>query len=139
MTKIRDIIKRHIRHHLEKLTGKIPKNAPMRSVHWESTEREFRAVNKLCPCGSDDDLNVHHIFPFHLYPQFELEWWNLITLCRKHHYEFGHNEDWKAFNPFVVDDMKAQALRIQKRFYRRQRILAPYIEKTKQRKTGKPA
>ena len=48
---------------------------------------------------------MHHIHPFHLHPEMELEPWNLITLCEKRghdcHFVFGHFHNWRAFNPIV--------------------------------------
>lgn len=38
-------------------------------------------------CGKrGGGLHIHHIYPFHLYPQFNHEVWNGLTLCKKCHY-----------------------------------------------------
>jgi hypothetical protein len=54
---------------------------------------------------------VHHIAPFHLEPDLELEESNLITLCEKPghdcHFVFGHFHDWYDFNPSVREDVAA--------------------------------
>jgi hypothetical protein len=51
---------------------------------------------------------VHHIRPFHLHPELELEQDNLITLCEKRahdcHFQVGHFMNWSWFNPDVRVD-----------------------------------
>lgn len=53
-------------------------------------------------------LNVHHIRPFHLYPELELVEDNFITLCENPgfncHFVIGHCMFWTAWNPTVVLD-----------------------------------
>jgi hypothetical protein len=50
------------------------------------------------------------VIPFHVRPDLELDEWNLITLCREHHFRIGHDPDgpwrpkkpsWSASNPLV--------------------------------------
>lgn len=73
-----------------------------RDGEWWPTRQLFVEKFNHCECcGTRDDLNVHHIFPVHVYPQLELEPYNLITLCRKHHFQIGHLNDWKKWNPYV--------------------------------------
>lgn len=82
-----------------------------RSPQWASVRRQFVESHPVCEaCGSAETLNVHHVQPFHLHPELELEPSNLITLCREHHFRIGHDPDgpwkpqkptWKAFNPQV--------------------------------------
>lgn len=86
----------------EKLAGK---PYAVRSAKWRKVRADFLVLFPSCTaCGTKTNLNVHHIRPFHLYPELELEPANLITLCEQHncHYLFGHFLDWKAFNPKVV-------------------------------------
>jgi 5-methylcytosine-specific restriction endonuclease McrA len=60
-------------------------------------------------------LQVHHVRPFHLHPQLELDPHNLITLCqargRNHHLLLGHLDQWESYNEHVRDDAR--------RFYRK--------------------
>lgn len=62
-------------------------------------------------CGGQEKLQVHHIRPFHLHPELELEQQNLITLCEKRghdcHFVMGHFHNWSLFNPTVVSDSTA--------------------------------
>lgn len=87
-----------------------------RSGRWPTVRKHFMEQHPVCEaCGSDQDLNVHHIKPFHEYPELELEQLNLITQCREHHFLIGHDPDgplgprppnWKESNPNVRADAK---------------------------------
>jgi hypothetical protein len=58
-------------------------------------------------CGSNKAIQVHHIHPFHLYPEMELDPDNLITLCMDEfdcHLALGHGDSFKCYNPNVVSD-----------------------------------
>jgi len=83
-----------------------------RSPEWPSVEREHRLREPACAaCGyKGDGIQVHHIKPFHLHPQLELDPNNLITLCqvdgREHHLLLGHLDDWESFNEHVRSDVK---------------------------------
>jgi len=89
-----------------------------RSGHWPTVRAAYLAEHPTCEaCGSADDLNVHHVAPFHLRPELELDPTNLITLCREHHFSIGHDPDgpgplrpnWKAANPNVRRDAAKMA------------------------------
>lgn len=85
-----------------------------RSGKWTTVRNRFVRDNPFCEaCGSDQDLNVHHVEPFHEHPELELDPSNLITLCREHHFRIGHDPDgpdgprkpnWKLSNPRVRHD-----------------------------------
>lgn len=55
-------------------------------------------------------IEVHHIRPFHLHPDLELDPANLVTLCEADkggancHLLFGHLGNFKSFNVEVVSD-----------------------------------
>lgn len=76
-----------------------------RSGKWAAVERAHLRRHPRCAvCGGKKALNVHHVEPYHLAPQKELNRRNLITLCRgplNCHLLFGHLGDYKAHNPFV--------------------------------------
>ncbi len=56
-----------------------------RASEWVYVRNEFVRRHPRCEaCGGSYNLNVHHIKPFHLYPELELDEDNLITLCRWH-------------------------------------------------------
>lgn len=77
-----------------------------RSPRWRSVRAEHIKNNPTCAaCGRKDGLEVHHIVPYHINPDLELEPSNLITLCGKYcHFIFGHYMDWKSWNENVVRD-----------------------------------
>ena len=80
----------------------------LRSSKWFEVRDLFVKSNPTCAaCGGNIKLQVHHMQPFHLHPELELDSTNLITLCEsgtKCHLEIGHLGNWKNFNPNVVQD-----------------------------------
>jgi 5-methylcytosine-specific restriction enzyme A len=81
-----------------------------RSSKWPALEKKFLNEHPTCAaCGSSKSLNVHHMKPFHLHPELELEPTNLITLCMDKttecHIKLGHGGDFKAYNPNVEKDV----------------------------------
>ena len=76
-----------------------------RSSKWPAARASFIKEHQECAaCGTREDLDVHHVVPFHVDPSLELEHGNLITLCRADHLIWGHFRDWKAYNPQVRED-----------------------------------
>jgi 5-methylcytosine-specific restriction protein A len=93
------------------VTGKAPLGSK-RSGKWNTVRKHFLEKNPECAaCGSKKNLNVHHVEPFHLKPELELEESNLITLCESDcggvicHLFFGHLGDYKEVNPDVRTDV----------------------------------
>ena len=83
-----------------------------RSPKWPTVRTAFLRQHPRCEaCGTRHDLNVHHVQPFHLYPDKELDPDNLITLCRPCHLKYGHACDdqghvnWSCENPHVREDV----------------------------------
>jgi hypothetical protein len=71
-------------------------------------------MNPSCEaCGSKKKLEVHHLIPFHLAPDLELDPSNLMTLCdgggkygmKSCHLFFGHGGAWQRFNPVCKMDI----------------------------------
>lgn len=81
-----------------------------RSSGWSKLEKEFIKLYPACAaCGTKKSLQVHHILPFHIYPELELDKGNLITLCRGSkdcHLNVGHGNNFRAWNPNVKEDSK---------------------------------
>lgn len=81
-----------------------------RSSRWDEVRDEFLETNGRCAaCGSTSRLQVHHIEPFHLHPELELDPKNLISLCMGEsecHLKIGHGGSFKRYNPGVVADAK---------------------------------
>lgn len=84
-----------------------------RSPHWPAVRAAHLRVQPACAySGATSHLEVHHILPFHLFPDLELDPDNLITLSEHSdvlggmncHLVIGHFGDWKNYNPGVVHD-----------------------------------
>lgn len=76
-----------------------------RSNRWPSVRNAWLKMNPTCAvCGNRYGNDVHHIKPYHLYPDEELAASNLVTLCPRDHFVFGHLCDWRAYNPDVLKD-----------------------------------
>lgn len=107
----------------EEVDGIVEYGAGERSGHWPTVMHHFRnnefydwRTKKSHPftdgidrsvcrcCGGAQDLNVHHIKPFHIDAALELDPNNLVTLCREHHFHIGHHDNWKNANPNVCAD-----------------------------------
>lgn len=82
-----------------------------RSGHWPKVRADHLDKEPVCAvCGSKLDLQVHHVEPFHLHPEKELDPDNLITLCgpggHNCHFVFGHLMNYKSWNVHVREDAK---------------------------------
>lgn len=91
-----------------------------RSSHWAKVRAEHLEREPACAvCGSTKGLQVHHVQPFHLHPEFELDPANLITLCgpEEHncHLLFGHLCSYQSWNPDVREDARMWAAKIKGR------------------------
>jgi 5-methylcytosine-specific restriction endonuclease McrA len=70
-----------------------------RAPGWDKLRASHLKFNPVCEiCGTRRSLEVHHSYPVHLFPELEMIPEFLITLCREHHYTFGHLCNWKNFN-----------------------------------------
>lgn len=80
-----------------------------RSPQWDNVRDEHVLNNPTCAaCGSIKRIQVHHIQPYHLYPELELEPTNLITLCmdvEECHLLLGHGDNFRMFNPDILSDI----------------------------------
>lgn len=84
-----------------------------RSSRWPKVRAEFIEQNPTCAaCGNGNrkQLEAHHIEPFHVNPERELDKSNLITLCESGpggmncHFCIGHSGvAWSAWNPTVIE------------------------------------
>lgn len=93
-----------------------------RSPHWPSVRNNWLKTYPACfCCMKKTKLNVHHIKPFHLYPDLELDENNLVTLCENEsmncHLVMGHLLDFKSWNPVVIEDCNSFRQKIKERLY----------------------
>jgi 5-methylcytosine-specific restriction endonuclease McrA len=80
-------------------------NTP-RDNRFTRAAKTWLADQTCAACGRSDHLEAHHVLPFHLYPQFEMDPRNWIALGRHPdhlncHLIVGHLGDYEAFNPLV--------------------------------------
>lgn len=95
------------------LTGK-PK--VKRSGSWPRVRREHLADFPACACcGSTKELEVHHVWPVHLFPMLELTKSNLLTLCDRCHLMVGHLYNWHSYNRHAKEDAATWLAKIQAR------------------------
>lgn len=92
--------------------GKAPLNKS-RSSKWPTVRKKHLERNPVCAvCGGTSKLEVHHINPFHSYPELELDSNNLITLCESKsfgvvcHLFVGHLGSYKKINLNCIEDAK---------------------------------
>jgi len=92
----------------DRITGKLPILARLRSPKWQTVRKHWLVNNSSCAaCGSITKLEVHHVRPYHSHPELELDATNLITLCEnvlKCHLKVGHMGNFKRENPNVRVD-----------------------------------
>lgn len=79
-----------------------------RSSKWPRVrDRHLAAFPRCSVCGKKENLRAHHIKPYHLFPELELDPENLLTTCEGEvvncHLLFGHLMDWRAWNPKVIE------------------------------------
>jgi hypothetical protein len=95
-----NIVKAVVREHAKRLT---------RSSKWPGVRKTAIENNPKCAaCGSTTLLQVHHMQPFHLKPELELDPKNLIVLCMSKnecHLLLGHSQrGFKWYNPYIMAD-----------------------------------
>ena len=94
----------------DRIQGKAKKGEE-RSDLWPIVRDEFLKSNPTCAvCGGTKKLQVHHIIPFNIAPDMELDTTNLITLCTAKkfgvncHLLIGHLGNFKRANVSVRAD-----------------------------------
>ena len=69
---------------------------------WRKARKQYIAYHQICAiCGCKKELEVHHVRPWHLYPELRYDPKNFITLCDPCHFRFGHGLNYKNWNPQV--------------------------------------
>lgn len=83
----------------------------VRSSQWPTLRDAHIKANPFCiVCGKTKGLEAHHIRPFHLHPELELDPTNLVTLCTQNqtincHLRFGHWGNFMTkYNPTIKED-----------------------------------
>ena len=89
-----------------------------RDPQWDAVRDRHVSQHPVCRCcGRRENLQVHHVKPYHLFPELELDPANLLTLCVggpvNCHYLAGHGgAGWHRYTP----DPIAACVRIQSLF-----------------------
>ena len=95
---------------LDRIQGKATKGQKRADGWLEFRDAYVRDNPKCLVCGATRKLQVHHIVPFHIAPDLELDPTNLITLCTRKKYGInchlliGHLGNYRKTNPNVVLD-----------------------------------
>jgi len=91
-----------------------------RSSKWRKVRAEHLKKYPSCAaCGDVDGLEVHHIEPFGINQDRELDPSNLITLCSKYcHFYIGHLMDYTSWNIDVIEDSKVYLNKVANRPYK---------------------
>ncbi len=83
-----------------------------RSPKWGALRNRFVKENPFCAgCGDIKDLTVHHIIPFHVRKDLELDECNLVSVCNDCHWNICHLRDWRMVNSHCLDDLLAYKIR----------------------------
>ncbi len=93
-----------------------------RSPLWPKARRAHLKKEPCCQvCGTKKDIAVHHLRPYHLWPELELDPTNYITLCNhvQHHLAFGHLGDFTSYNKDCRVDVAAWREKFSTRPYER--------------------
>ena len=103
----------------DRLTGKAPPGS-RRSPQWRRVRARHLQEHPRCAvCGGKKKLEVHHVIPFHLAPDLELDPENLMTLCEAKrfgincHQFVGHLGNYRRFNPTARPDAGYWRMRLQ--------------------------
>lgn len=80
-----------------------------RSSKWPKVRKAHLKLFPYCECCGKKKtmgMQVHHIEPFHVKPERELDPDNLLTLCDnpRCHLDKGHLGYWKSWNWNVIKD-----------------------------------
>lgn len=81
-----------------------------RSSGWPAKRKAWLKKYPRCAlCGGKEKITVHHIRPFHLHPELELDDTNFITLCEGKkvvncHLVFGHFGNFRTKYNAVVKE-----------------------------------
>lgn len=104
---------------IDKFQGKLP-DGSKRSDKWPALRKQFLHEFPRCSvCGTEKNVQAHHVKPFHDNPELELDYTNLIPLCegfgQGHHLLFGHLGSFRSYNENVLKDAEEWRFKISNR------------------------
>jgi len=82
-----------------------------RSGKWPAFRKQFLKGKSCAVCGGTKTLEAHHIIPFHVAPEKELDINNLLPLCEGQktilcHLIIGHGGDYSNITKTSIKDAK---------------------------------
>ena len=90
-----------------------------RASGWRPLRKAHLEAHPCCEmCGRRDNVVPHHKLPVHLFPQFELDPENLITLCENAincHLLAGHLGLYSSYNPNCEEDVELWHKKLEER------------------------
>lgn len=94
-----------------------------RSPQWPKVEAEHKRKENSCRCcGTRNNLQVHHIKPYHKFPELELEDSNLMTVCQNCHFVICHENNWGNWVVDVEDQVQIHRVRVDRQREQRNRV-----------------
>ena len=70
------------------------------SKHYQLKKMMYEKTGGVCSCcgqyRSFKKLHLHHVLPWHVYPEYENEEWNMKMYCNECHKKLHHNPLWEA-------------------------------------------
>jgi len=72
-----------------------------RSPGWRALRNAYKKAHPACEgCGGKVKVEIHHIKDFSTYPEEELKWKNLMSLCESGvcHRHIGHHGNYRKIN-----------------------------------------
>ena len=102
----------------DRIQGKA-KKGQRRSSKWKKVKTKHLKKNNYCACClGKKNLEVHHVVPFNIAPDLELDSENFITLCENKKYGInchllvGHLGNYRRTNPSVNIDAVTWRMKI---------------------------
>lgn len=94
-----------------------------RSPKWSTFRKNVLGKRPKCAaCGRTEFVELHHIQPYHLRPELELDITNVVPLCEGIgagcHLLLGHLGDYRSWNPDIATWLPAFSKAVANRPYR---------------------
>lgn len=71
---------------------------------WRRVRNEHFELEPMCQmCGETGTCDVHHIIPWQYSEELRYDHDNLVTLCRRDHFLYGHLRNWHRYCPEILE------------------------------------
>jgi len=95
----------------DRIQGKAPKGAK-RHPDWSKFRKAYISEFPNCFICKRKADQLHHLIPFHLAPDMELDIENVMQMCRRCHLFVGHLNNFRSINPTCESDAREWRFRI---------------------------